>query len=466
MLEMVLRFFNTLSRKKQEFIPINSNEVHMYSCGLTVYDFMHIGNLRAFIVADLISRYLRYKGYKLTNVMNITDVDDKTIRDANALGMPLKQYTEKFTKAFFKDIKTMNIELATYYPKATDYINEMVELIKKLRANNHTYELDGSIYYRISSFKDYGKLANLKFDALVENAQGRLDSDEYEKENARDFVLWKAYKESDGPVFWETELGKGRPGWHIECSAMSMKLLGQSFDIHTGGEDLIFPHHTNATAQSEGATNKPFVNYWLHNGYLQVEGEKMSKSKGNFFSLRDLLAKGYSPMAIRYELMATHYKMPLNFTFKGLESSAAALERLNNFVFEVKTAKPGDENAKLRSLIQDAKQKFEDAMDDDLNISGGLAAVFEFIKEAYKLGFSQADSGALLAFMEDLNKVLGVIDFGSDKNPDAEIEGLIKARDEARKAKDWELADKLRAELADKGIELFDTAEGTKWRTK
>jgi cysteinyl-tRNA synthetase len=463
---MAFRIFNTLSRKKEEFLPLNPKEVRMYSCGLTVYDYMHIGNLRAFIVADLIARYLQYKGYRVVNVTNITDVDDKTIRNANEQGLPLKDYTEKYTKAFFEDIKEMNILPAVYYPKATEHIEDIVQLIKKLKQKGHTYEHDGSIYFRISSFKGYGKLANLKDAELKENAQGRLDSDEYEKHDARDFVLWKGYKPSDGGVFWETELGKGRPGWHIECSAMSMRLLGSSFDLHTGGEDLIFPHHTNEIAQSEGATGRPFVKYWMHNGYLQVEGEKMSKSKGNFFTLRDLLKKGYSAMAIRYELLATHYKMPLNFTFEGLKASTAALSRLNNFIFEVKTAKQGKQTQGLQPLIKHAAQKFEEAMDDDLNVSLGLAAVFDFIKEAYKLGLSQADSEALLCFLKTLDGVLGVMDFGQELSLDKEIQALIMQRDQARQAKDWGSADRIRDELAARGIELYDTPEGTKWKAK
>ncbi len=406
---MTLRFFNTLSRKKEVFKPLKPGEVRMYSCGPTVYDHVHIGNLRAFVVSDLISRYLKYKGYKVIKVMNITDVDDKTIAGAQREGVPLQKYTKRYIDSFFDALKKLNIEPADYFPRATEHIPDMIELIKRIKAKGHTYEYEGSTYFRIASFPDYGKLAHLDFDKLVANAQGRLESDEYDKENMRDFVLWKAWKPSDGDVFWETELGKGRPGWHIECSAMSMKYLGESFDIHTGGVDLIFPHHTNEIAQSESATGKQFVRYWLHNEYLFVNGQKMSKSLGNFFTLKDLLDKGLSPMGIRYTLLATNYRMPLNFTIESVKASENAIERLNNFVYELQETKPGASNPELLKILEKAKQGFEEAMDDNLNISKALGIVFDFIRDAYKIGFTKPDANQVLEFLKEINKVLGVI---------------------------------------------------------
>ncbi len=462
----MLRVFNTLTRKKEEFIPIKQGEVRMYSCGLTVYGFGHIGNFRAFIASDLISRYLKYKGYKVTKVINITDVDDKTIRGAIKEGVSLNKYTEKYIKGFFDDINTLNVDPANYYPKATDYIKEIVELIEKLKAKGHTYEQDGSIYFKISSDKNYGKLAHLDFSKLVDNAQGRLDSDEYDKDNARDFVLWKGYKETDGEIFWNTKLGKGRPGWHIECSAMSTKLLGDSFDIHTGGVDLIFPHHTNEIAQSENATCKHYVKYWLHNEYLKVEGEKMSKSLGNFFTLKDLLEKGLDPIAIRYELLATNYRMPLNFTIDGVGASKVAIEKLNNFVWELTVAKEGKLSENIEELIKSAKDNFESAMDDDFNISRALASIFDFMKSIFKEGFTSADSKLILSFLKSIDSVLGVISFERDTEIDKNIEQLIEQRNIARKNKDFTTSDRIRDDLLKKGIELLDGPEGTKWRKK
>ncbi len=462
---MALRLFNTLTRRKEAFKPLEPGVVKMYSCGPTVYDYAHIGNLRAFMISDLITRYLRYKGFKVIKVMNLTDVDDKTILGSQKQGLPLKQYTEKYIEAFFEDLQMLNIEPASHYPRATEHIKEIVELIKKIRDKDHTYEHEGSIYFKIASFPKYGKLAHLDFEALTENAQGRLDSDSYDKENARDFVLWKAWKPTDGPVFWETELGKGRPGWHIECSAMSMKYLGESFDIHTGGADLIFPHHTNEIAQSESATGKPFVKYWLHNEYLMVEGQKMSKSLGNFYTLRDLLAKGVSPMAVRYALISTNFKMPLNFTMESLKAGEAAMERINNLVFELQQAKTGQPNTNVGELIEKTKKGFDAAMDDNLNISKALGILFDFVKELYKQGFSSVDAKVVLKFLEQINQVLGIISFQSQSPELAEnVEELIKQRDIARANKDWATADMLRKQLLEKGIELFDSPEGTKWR--
>ncbi|MEK6797180.1 MAG: cysteine--tRNA ligase, partial [Spirochaetota bacterium] len=327
---MKIKLHNSLSRSDEEFTPITPGEVKMYSCGPTVYNFAHIGNFRAYMVSDLLHRTLLLAGYKVTLIMNLTDIDDKTIRSARAEKLPLTLFTEKYKKAFFEDIAALRIKPASVYPSATDHIPEMISIIQRLTERGHTYAADGSIYFRLSSFPNYGRLANLEHDVLKAGASGRVAADEYEKENVSDFALWKGYAEADGDVFWETPLGKGRPGWHIECSAMSTKYLGDTFDIHTGGIDNKFPHHENEIAQTECATGKKFVHYWLHNEHLIVDGEKMSKSKGNFYTLRDLIAKGYDARAIRYLLISSHYRKQLNFSLDGILQSAKALERMND----------------------------------------------------------------------------------------------------------------------------------------
>ena len=318
----MLKLFNTLTRKIKVFKPIKKNKVGMYSCGPTVYNFAHIGNLRAYVFADILKRYLKYGGFKVKHVMNITDIDDKTIRDSQKKGQTLREFTEFYTKAFIEDINSLNIEMPDILPKATKHIPEMASLIKKMLKNGSAYKSKGSIYFNISKFKKYGELAQLEKRNLKQNASKRLNiSDEYEKEEVNDFVLWKAWQKKDRDIFWETEIGKGRPGWHIECSAMSMKYLGESFDIHTGGADLVFPHHTNEIAQSEAATGKKFVNYWTHNEHLLVKGKKMSKSLGNFYTLRDIQEKGYNPLLLRLILLKTHYRKILDFSFDDFEKA-------------------------------------------------------------------------------------------------------------------------------------------------
>jgi len=368
---MALRFKNSYSRQAEEFKPIDEGKVRMYTCGPTVYLFAHIGNFRTFIFEDLLRRYLKYKGYEVTQVMNITDIDDKIIRgcqkEGKALGKALKEFTEPYTKAFFEDIDALGIERVEHYPHATDYINQMVKIVKKLVDNGLAYEVDGNYYFKISAFKDYGKLAHLDMEGLKPGA--RVASDEYEKESAPDFALWKAWDEKDGDIFWETDIGKGRPGWHLECSAMSMEILGEHFDIHTGGVDNMFPHHENEIAQSEGATGQKFVNYWMHSEYLIVEGKKMSKSLGNYYTLRDILEKGYSGKAVRYILMATHYRQQLNFTFEGLDAAGNSLERYNDFISNLKDYSGGESDGSASEIIEKAKSEFENALDDDLNIS-------------------------------------------------------------------------------------------------
>jgi cysteinyl-tRNA synthetase len=460
---MAFRVYNTLGRKKMDFIPLKEGEVGIYSCGPTVYNYLHIGNLRAFAFADLLRRYLKFKGYKVKQVMNITDVDDKTIRDSKKEGRTLNEFTKFYTDIFLKDLQALNMETPEFMPKATEHIQEMVEIIKKMKEKGHTYEKGGSIYAKISTIKNYGKLACLDFDNLKQNADGRLNnSDEYEKEDARDFVLWKGYNEDDGDVYWETELGKGRPGWHIECSAMSMKYLGESFDIHTGGVDLVFPHHTNEIAQSESATGKPFVKYWVHNDHLIVNGEKMSKSLGNFFTLNDLIEKGYDTRAIRYELIKTHYRMKLDFREDELKKIPETLAKLDETINKLQNAQ-GEGKIDASKTSKEAMHSFEEAMDDDLNISGGLAAVFEFIKKInQQIADGEIGKDEAEIYLETLKKidcVLGVMKFEKSEVP-VDILELAEKRALARKNKDWAKSDELREQIRTKGYGVVDDKEG------
>lgn len=461
---MPISFYNTLSRKKEKFVPLSADKVTIYSCGPTVYNSPHIGNLRAFVFVDILVRYLRYRGYNVVNVMNLTDVDDKSIKASMEANTPIREFTQKYIDRFFSDIKEMGCVPATYYPRATDNIPEMLEIIKALKENKHTYVVDGSIYFRISSVKDYGKLANLDLNTLKENADGRLSSDEYEKEDAKDFVLWKAHSEPDGEVFWESPFGKGRPGWHIECSAMSTKYLGQPIDIHTGGVDLIFPHHTNEIAQSEGAKNKKFVNYWLHSEHLKVDGKKMSKSLGNFYTFDDVKKLGFSPLALRYFFVSNNYRVQINYTNDVMVSSTNSIKKLNDFVFFLKNikSKTGDS---ANQIIDEARERFIEAMDDDLNTPVAFACLFDLISKAYKLNLSEDSASNILDFLKEVNNTIGVIDFSDNTSDiDLEIEQMIEKRDLARKAKDFETADKIRDELLKKGIELIDSVQGTIFR--
>ncbi|MGC8939965.1 MAG: cysteine--tRNA ligase [Candidatus Bathyarchaeia archaeon] len=461
-------FFNTLTRKKEKFIPIEKGKVKMYCCGPTVYDFAHIGNFRAFIFADLLKRWLKYRGLEVTQVMNLTDVDDKTIEASRRLGVPLKEHTAKYIQAFFEDIATLNIEKADFYPRATEHIPEMVSLIKKLMEKGYAYKSeDGSIYYDISKFKDYGKLSKFKVQEL--KAGARVKVQEYAKEEACDFALWKAWDENDGDVFWETEIGKGRPGWHIECSTMAMKYLGETIDIHSGGVDLIFPHHENEIAQCEAATGKTFVNYWLHNEHLLVEGKRMAKRFGNYYTLRDLVKMGYDPKAIRYLLMATHYRQQLNFTFDGLKAAKSTVDRLTNFVYRLLDVDGKGCGKRLEELMRHVEKDFEEAMDDDINIGVALAALFNFISEVNKLMddnlLSKNEAMSVYKLMMKFDEVLGVIgEVKKEEKLPKEAEELILKREEARKAKDWETADKIREQLKAMGIIVEDTPQGVKWK--
>ena len=463
-----IRFFNTLTREKEKFIPLEQGKAKLYTCGPTVYDFAHIGNLRSFIFEDLMRRWLEYRGFNVTQVMNLTDVDDKTITASRKHGIPLEECTERYIKAFFEDLTKLNIEEAEHYPRATEHIPEMTAFIKKLLEKGYGYRgKDGSIYYDISRFTGYGKLSKIRVEELKPGA--RVKVDEYGKEEARDFALWKAWDEEDGEVFWETEIGKGRPGWHIECSTMAMKYLGETIDIHSGGVDLIFPHHENEIAQSEAVTGKTFVNYWLHNEHLLVEGKRMAKRFGNYYTLRDLTKMGYNPKAVRYLLLSTHYRQQLNFTFKGLEAAKNTVNRLMNFMHRLMDAKGEECGERIMVLMGDVQNRFEEAMDDDLNISLALAALFDFVREVNKLMddnmLSKGEAEEVSKLMMRFDKVLGVI--GKIQREDKlskEAEELIRKREEARKAKDWATADKIRQQLRRMGIVIEDTPQGLKWR--
>jgi len=459
----MLKLFNTLTRKIELFKPLHDAEVGIYTCGPTVYDYIHIGNCRAFVFADLLHRYLEYKGYKVKHVINLTDVDDKTIKGSQKEGIPLRKYTEKYAKAFFEDIATLNIKPAFKYPRATEHIKEMVELVKKLLEKGYAYKAKDGIYYDISKFPEYGKLSKIDVSKLKKGA--RVDVQEYDKQEAADFALWKFWTPEDGDVFWETEIGKGRPGWHLECSAMSMKYLGETFDIHTGGVDLIFPHHENEIAQSEAATGKKFVNYWLHNEFILVNGKKMSKSLGNFFTLRDLLNKGYSWRAIRYVLLSVHYREQLNISEESLESARSAIERIYDFLLRLKESNSKNTNENVEILVNNLLENFEKEMDNDLNISAALAVIFNFIKEINKLELTKEEAEEVKNAILKLDNVLGLKleELIQEKLP-KEIAELIKKREEFRKNKQYQEADKIRDELKKKGILLEDTKEGTIWK--
>jgi cysteinyl-tRNA synthetase len=460
----MLRFYNTLTRQKDVFQPRISGQVSLYTCGPTVYNHPHIGNYRAYIFEDLLRRYLKYRGYNVTQVMNLTDVEDKIIRDSQQAGMSLRDFTSQYIRTFFEDLRTLNIEPAEVYPAATDHLPEMVALIKTLQERGYTYTVDGSIYYRIDRFPAYGKLAHLDADTLQRGASGRIDNDEYAKEDVRDFALWKAWTPEDGDVYWDTELGKGRPGWHIECSAMSMKYLGAHFDMHTGGEDNIFPHHENEIAQSEAATGEPFVNYWLHCRHLLVDNQKMSKSLGNFYTLRDLLEKGFKPKGLRYALLSIHYRQSLNFTFEGLYAAEQAVQRLTDFMQHVPTAQ-GDGGVDIQSLVAETQQRFEEALDDDLNIAGALGAIFEMVREVNRVmaqhQLSAAGATQVATLMHRFDTVLGLL---ADEQPpiDPEVAALMEERQHARQARDFARADVLRAQLRERGYVVEDTPQGAR----
>ena len=476
-----IQVHNTLSAKVQPFVPQKAGEVRMYTCGPTVYDYAHIGNYRTFVFQDILRRFLKLRGFELQHVMNLTDVDDRIIANAAAAGKNIRDYTDKFVQAFFDDCKTLSIEAPEHWIRATDHIGDMVQLIERLQEKTFTYASEGSIYYRIAKFPNYGKLS--KIDLTGIQAGARVDNDRYEKESARDFALWKAPK--PGEHFWETAIGPGRPGWHIECSAMAMKYLGETLDIHTGGIDLAFPHHENEIAQSEAATGKPFARYWLHAEHLLVEGEKMSKSLGNFFTLRDLFAKGYKPSALRFALASVPYRKQLNFTFDGLTQARNSVERLRNLADRLHQGNfpPGQQSAMIERIYK-AHEEFDAGLSDDLNTARALAAVFDLARDANtamdKGEFRQGDVEATRQFLVTFDEVFAVFEdndaqklralgYGSpEAGPrDEEIEKLIAERLAAKKKRDFAAADRIRNELADRGIILEDARDGSvRWKRK
>jgi cysteinyl-tRNA synthetase len=465
----MLKLYNTLTNQIEEFQPINPPEVRMYVCGPTVYDYAHIGNFRTFLFADLLRRYLRYKGYSLRHVMNITDVDDKIIQRAVELGKSLDEFTEEYIRFFFDDFDALGIEQPEDVLRATRHIPEMVDLIKRLNEKGHTYQSDGSVYFRIASFKKYGQLSKTNFEGNIAGASDRLDADEYDKEDVRDFALWKSAK--PGEPFWDTELGPGRPGWHIECSAMSMKALGESFDIHAGGVDLIFPHHENEIAQSEGATGTPFVRYWLHTEFLMVEGRKMSKKLGNQYTFRYLIAQGYTPRAIRYLLLSAPHHKQLNFTIDGLRGHERTVEGLNIFkrrLTETK-AEPGS-TPEIAGLVEQSQRRFEEALDDDLNTAEALAAIHDLVREtntAMDRGLVKTgDQKALLELVDRFDSVFNIFGKVEQELLDSQIQALIDERQAARKAKNFARSDEIRDQLLARAIILEDTKEGVRWRRK
>ncbi|MDD5065726.1 MAG: cysteine--tRNA ligase [bacterium] len=461
---MSIKFHNTLTRKLDEFVPLEEKTVKIYSCGPTVYDYAHIGNFRSYVFTDLLRRFLKYKGFKVIQVMNITDVDDKTIKRSQEQKVSLKEYTDRFTNAFFEDLKTLGIERADYYPRATEHINEMIDLIKRLDSAGYTYLSDGSVYFKISQFKEYGRLSRVDLANIKQGV--RVDLDEYTKDDVKDFVLWKGKKE--GEPFWDTPYGPGRPGWHIECSAMSMKYLGETFDIHTGGEDLIFPHHENEIAQSVAATGKPFVKYWLHCSHLIVEGEKMSKSKGNFFTLRDLINRGASSKAIRYLLLSTHYRKQLNFTKESLNAAHAAIDKLQNFYQVLLDHKPSNNSDEpFQKALTELLGFFDANLEDDLNISGCLGYLFDLMSETNRFMDSdiltQNNKNSLIQALHRIDSILNILKEPEKELPE-EIKVLIGQREKARKDKDFKLADEIRQKLKEKSVLIEDTKEGIRWK--
>jgi len=466
----MLRFRNTLSGKIEEFRPMREGEVSMYYCGPTVWDYGHIGNFRSALNADILRRYLKFKGFKVTHVMNITDVEDRIIAKSQAAGLSLDDYTAKYIDALWEDSDALGLERPEIVPRATRHIPEMVALIEKLLETNHAYQSDGSIYYRIASFPEYGKLSKINFAGNIAGRSERIDTDRYEKEDARDFALWKQPATQTEPA-WDAPLGRGRPGWHIECSAMSMKYLGETFDIHAGGIDLVFPHHENEIAQSEGATGKQFVRYWIHFEHLKVEGETMSKSRGNYFTFRDIVAKGYSPAAIRYFLLSVPYNKQLNFTFDALAGAEKTVAGLRDFRARLSEAKTGPGmNEALHEATLRAAREFEDGMDDDLNTSVALAVIHNLTRDTNtaltRKKLHDDNKRELLDLLKRFDTVLNI--FGTDEREmlDGEIQNLIDERQEARRRRDFGRGDEIRDELAGRGIILEDTKDGVRWKRR
>ena len=463
----MIKFFNTMDRTLEEFKSICPNEVRMYTCGPTVYNFAHIGNFRAYMFEDLLRRTLKYFGYKVTQVMNLTDVDDKTIRDSQAANMSLNDFTAQYKKSFFEDLKVLNIEAAEVYPAATEHIDEMITLIEVLVEKGYAYKADDNcVYFSISKFPEYGKLA--KIDLENQRSGVRIKNDEYAKDSVADFALWKAWDENDGDVHWESPWGKGRPGWHIECSAMAMRYLGKTFDIHTGGIDNMFPHHEDEIAQSEAANGCTYVNYWLHCAHLMVEGDKMSKSAGNFYTLRECVDKGYDGRELRWVLLGAHYRKKLNFTFAACEQARITLNKLNELFVRLKDIDIEGDGSEAQKIVLKAKHAFDNGLADDLNISEALAAVFGLQHDGNKLlnanSLSKAGAEIILEQFRKFDKIFAVFEVDAVKEesiPDEVLE-MAEKRCTARATKDWATADTMRDQLKEAGWVVEDSADGFK----
>ena len=467
---MGLRFYNTLTQQVEDFVPLHGNEVRMYTCGPTVYNFVHIGNLRTFTFQDILRRWLQAHGYQLNHVMNITDVDDKILRNAAKEGKSLQDYTEVYTQAFLEDTGKLRLQRPERMVKATEHINEMVAAIQTLDQKGFTYVSEGSTYYRISKFPSYGKLSHNDFSGMKDGA--RVDHDEYDKDSARDFVLWKARKDNE-TFWWDTPIGAGRPGWHIECSAMAMKYLGETLDIHAGGIDLTFPHHENEIAQSEGITGKTFAKFWLHSEHLNIDMQKMSKSLGNFYTLRDLVGMGYTAESLRYLLASVPYRKKLNFTIDGLIAARSSIQRLRDYKLRLDTGRFAEgSSSELTARTAKARDAFDASLDDDLNTAEALAAIFEFVRETNVLmdsgAFPAGNSAAAQELLVRFDSVFDVLkpDASAGGPSDADINAQIIARTAAKKARNFAESDRIREELLDAGIILEDTKEGVRWKRK
>ncbi len=464
-----MKIYNTLTRKKQEFVPVKEGEVMMYSCGPTVYDYFHIGNARPFIIFDCMRRYLEYSGYKVKFVQNFTDIDDKMINRANKEGITVKELGERFIAEYFKDAKSLGIREASVHPKATENIDAIIDIVKRLEDEGYAYAVNGNVYFSTKKFREYGKLSKQPIEDLESGA--RIDVND-EKKDPLDFALWKAQK--PGEPAWESPWGMGRPGWHIECSAMANRFLGETIDIHSGGQDLIFPHHENEIAQSEAANGKPFANYWMHNGYININNQKMSKSLGNFFTVRDISEK-YDYEVIRFFMLSAHYRNPINFSDMLMEQAKSSIERIYNCIENLEFLIANGEDRELNEQEQEfskkldeLKQQFKDAMDDDLNTADAISTVFD-IAYAANTALSNEKANAIsvcekaLSLIREIGAVLGLFEKKTDQNLDAVIEEMIEKRNEARKNKDWAEADRIRDELKAMNIELKDTPMGVKW---
>ncbi len=467
----MLRFFNTLTRQVDTFEPLEPGKVRMYICGPTVWNFAHIGNFRTFIFGDILRRYLKYKGYKVTHVFNLTDIDDRIINESAKKGVTIDEFTAPYIKYFWEDFDALGMERPDVTPRATEHIPEMIDIVQKLIDNGKAYESDGSIYYRIAAFPEYGKLSKINLSGNIAGGSDRIDTDKYDKEDARDFALWKLVGEDEEPG-WDAPFGRGRPGWHIECSAMSMKYLGETFDLHAGGQDLQFPHHENEIAQSEGATGRLFSKYWIHSEFLKIDDVTMSKSKGNFFTFRDLREQGYTPLAIRYLLLSVPTRKQLNFTFEGLQGAESTVERLRDFRSRISKAHVSNGSGDDRTLEIASKSltDFEAAMDDDFNTASALAAIHDMVREVNSTtsssGITREGQQAVLDAIVKFDSVLGI--FGEEESEmlEADIEALIEERQEARRNRNFARSDEIRDELAAKGIILEDTTQGVRWKRR